>query len=335
MEDLRPVFERDEHQRLCPGAAFADRSLGRERPEEPDGLRTCYMRDRDRILHCKAFRRLKHKTQVFLSPEGDHYRTRLTHTLEVAQISRTVARALRLNEDLTEAVALGHDLGHTPFGHAGERGLTEVCGRPFLHNEQSVRVVRLLEKDGAGLNLCRETIDGIRCHTGEKPADTLEGQIVHYADRIAYVNHDIDDAVRAGLLTEDAIPASLRAALGEGHSARINTLVLAMVRYGLETGGIGMHAPAAAAMEELRQFLFEKVYKNPVAKSEEGRGIGILQALYRHFIDRPEELPPEYQLIARRDGVGVAVCDYIAGMTDRYAVGKFEDVFIPKSWSKM
>lgn len=333
--DLRIEFEAAERRNLSPSAAFADASLGRERPEEPDSLRTCYMRDRDRILHCKAFRRLKHKTQVFLSPEGDHYRTRLTHTLEVSQISRTIARALRLNEDLTEAIALGHDLGHTPFGHAGERALTEASGRPFEHNEQSVRVVRVLENDGNGLNLTHETMNGIRCHTGDKPADTLEGQIVHLSDRIGYVSHDIDDAVRAGVLTEDAVPASLRAVLGETHSARINTLVLASVRFGLDTGRIGMYPGDAAAMEELRQFLFERVYKNPVAKGEEGRGIGILKALYTYFIVHMDELPPEYLFIAGTDGDSVAVCDYIAGMTDRFAVAKFVELFVPKFWGKM
>lgn len=333
--ELRISFEQAERRSLSSGAAFSDQSRGRERQEEADSLRTCYMRDRDRILHCKAFRRLKHKTQVFLSPEGDHYRTRLTHTLEVSQISRTVARALRLNEDLTEAVALGHDLGHTPFGHAGERALTEAGGRPFLHNEQSVRVVRLLEKDGRGLNLTYETMDGIRCHTGDKQADTLEGRIVHFADRIAYISHDLDDAVRAGVLTENAVPPSLREYLGATHSARINTLVLAMVRFGLETGGIGMYEEDARAMEELRQFLFERVYKNPVAKGEEGRGIGVLKELYGYFIAHVDELPEEYRFIAGMDGDSVAVCDYIAGMTDRFAVSKFEELFVPKAWSKL
>ena len=333
--ELREEFEQAERRNLSSGAAFSDASCGRERKEPPDGLRTCYMRDRDRILHCKAFRRLKHKTQVFLSPEGDHYRTRLTHTLEVSQISRTVARALRLNEDLTEAVALGHDLGHTPFGHAGERALTEASGRPFEHNEQSVRVVRVLENEGKGLNLTFETMDGIRCHTGDKPADTKEGQIVHWADRIAYISHDLDDAVRAGVLTEASVPSSLQTRLGGSHSARINTLVLAMVHFGLEIGMIGMYPGDADAMEELRQFLFERVYKNPVAKGEEGRGIDILKALYAYFIGHVEELPPEYRFIAGTDGDSVAVCDYIAGMTDRFAVAKFEELFIPKFWSKI
>jgi dGTPase len=331
---LRERIEQSEHDLLCAGAAFADASLGREREEAPDEVRTCFMRDRVRIIHSKSFRRLKHKTQVFLSPEGDHYRTRLTHTLEVAQISRTVARALRLNEDLAEAIALGHDLGHTPFGHAGERALSDALGRPFNHNEQSLRVVRLLEKEGRGLNLTREVQDGILCHTGPKMADTLEGQIVRMADRIAYINHDIDDAIRAGVLSEEDIPFDIKLALGSTHSRRISALVNAMIAYGQDTGRIGMDAHTADHMSALREFMFEEVYQNPVAKGEEGKSEAIVAYLYRHFAKDPGRLPAEYWAIADRDGREAAVCDYIAGMTDRYAVMVYQELTIPKSWNK-
>ena len=297
-------------------------------------MRTCFQRDIDRITHSKSFRRLKHKTQVFLQPEGDHYRTRLTHTLEVAQISRTVARALRLNEDLAEAIALGHDLGHTPFGHAGERALSEALGKPFNHNEQSLRVVRLLEKEGKGLNLTREVLDGILCHTGPKAADTREGRIVRFADRIAYINHDIDDAVRAGVLSENDIPFDIKLALGSTHSRRIAALVNAMIDFGRETGEIGMDDKTAAVMNDLRDFMFEEVYQNPVAKGEEGKSEAIVRYLYHHFAQDANRLPAEYWAIADRDGLPTAVCDYIAGMTDRYAVMVYQDLTIPKSWNK-
>ena len=331
---LREQIEQSEHRILCDKAAFADASRGREREEAPDPVRTCFMRDRDRIIHSKAFRRLKHKTQVFLSPEGDHYRTRLTHTLEVAQISRTVARALRLNEDLAEAIALGHDLGHTPFGHAGERALTSVRSIPFNHNEQSIRVVRLLEKEGKGLNLSREVLDGILCHTGPKEADTREGRIVRFADRIAYINHDIDDAIRAGVLSEEDIPFDIKLALGATHSRRISALVNAMIAYGLDTGEIGMDDSILRHMDALRAFMFEEVYQNPVAKGEEGKSEAIVRYLYQHFVQDAGRLPAEYWAIADRDGLDVAVCDYIAGMTDRYAVMVYQELTIPKSWSK-
>ncbi len=331
---LRERIEAEERTLLAPGATLAANSLGREREEAPDEVRTCFMRDRDRIIHCKAFRRLKHKTQVFLSPEGDHYRTRLTHTLEVAQISRTVARALRLNEDLAEAIALGHDLGHTPFGHAGERALSEALGKPFNHNEQSLRVVRLLEKEGKGLNLTREVLDGIVCHTGSKTADTPEGRIVRYADRIAYINHDIDDAVRAGVLSEEDIPFDIKLALGSTHSRRIAALVNAMIDFGQKTGEIGMDDRTAGLMNDLRDFMFEEVYQNPVAKGEEGKSEAIVRYLYEHFVQDANRLPAEYWAIADRDGLPTAVCDYIAGMTDRYAVMVYQDLTIPKSWNK-
>ena len=271
---------------------------------------------------------------MFLSPEGDHYRTRQTHTLEVAQISRTVARALRLNEDLAVAIALGHDLGHTPFGHAGERALSEARGVPFNHNEQSLRVVRLLEKDGKGLNLSREVLDGILCHTGPKEADTREGRIVRFADRIAYINHDIDDAIRAGVLSEEDIPFDIKLALGATHSRRISALVNAMIAYGLDTGEIGMDDNTLRHMDALRAFMFEEVYQNPVAKGEEGKSEAIVRYLYQHFVQDAGRLPAEYWAIADRDGLDVAVCDYIAGMTDRYAVMVYQELTIPKSWSK-
>ena len=331
---VRERIEEGERQFLGPNATLSEHSLGREREETPDDLRTCFMRDRDRIIHCKSFRRLKHKTQVFLSPEGDHYRTRLTHTVEVAQISRTIARALRLNEDLTEAIALGHDLGHTPFGHAGERALSQAVGKPFHHNEQSLRVVRLLEKEGKGLNLTGEVQDGILCHTGPREAATPEGRIVHYADRIAYINHDIDDAVRAGVLSEEDIPFDIKLALGPTHSRRIASLVRAMIDYGGQTGEVGMAPQTAGYMKDLRDFMFEAVYQNPVAKGEEGKSEAIVHYLYRHFSQDAELLPKEYWAIADRDGLPTAVCDYIAGMTDRYAVMVFQQLTIPKNWSK-
>ena len=330
---VREQIEAFEREHLSPAATLACNSLGRERPEEEDDLRTCFMRDRDRIVHCKAFRRLKHKTQVFLSPEGDHYRTRLTHTLEVSQIARTIARSMNLNEDLTEAIALGHDLGHTPFGHAGERALRAASGRSFDHNEQSLRIVRRLEKDGQGLNLTREVMDGILCHTGPKEADTLEGQIVRISDRIAYINHDIDDAIRAGVLSAEQIPLELRQQLGERNSQRIGTLVSGAAAYGRETGRVGLPSGLAETMDSLRDFMFQAVYLNPVAKGEEGKGMEVVQALYRYFEEHPEEMPTEYLQIAFQDDVPTAVCDYIAGMTDRYAITKYQDIFIPKAWN--
>ena len=330
---LREQIEQNERLFLSSHAVLSANSRGRARKEAPDEVRTCFMRDRDRIIHSKAFRRLKHKTQVFLSPEGDHYRTRLTHTLEVAQISRTVARALRLNEDLAEAIALGHDLGHTPFGHAGERALSRARGIPFNHNEQSLRVVRLLEKEGKGLNLSWEVLDGILCHTGPKEADTWEGRIVRFADRIAYINHDIDDAIRAGVLGEEDIPFDIKLALGSNHSRRISALVNAMIAYGMKTGVIGMDEETLKHMDALREFMFEEVYQNPVAKGEEGKSEAIIGYLYDHFVQDAGRLPAEYWAIADRDGLDVAVCDYIAGMTDRYAVMVYQELTIPKNWS--
>ena len=319
-----------EHAFLSPRAAFADESRGRQR-EEPDcPVRTVFQRDRDRIIHCNSFRRLKHKTQVFLSPEGDHYRTRLTHTLEVAQIARTIARGLDLNEDLTEAISLGHDLGHTPFGHAGERALDAVCSKGFHHYEQSLRVVDVLEKNGEGLNLTYEVRNGIVCHTKGTEADTLEGRIVRLADRIAYINHDIDDAVRAGVMREEDIPRQIRDTLGDTKSARINTLVLSAIENSRET--IALDSTAQALFDELHDFMFRHVYTNARAKGEEGKAVDMIQWLFGFYSEKPELLPALFQDIAERDGQETAVCDFVAGMTDRYAVHMFESFFVPKSW---
>ena len=328
----RERTEQNELLTLAPYATFASRSLGRERPEEECDLRTCFQRDVDRVTHCPAFRRLKHKTQVFLSPEGDHYRTRLTHTLEVQRISRTIARALQLNEDLTEAIALGHDLGHTPFGHAGENALREVVPGGFEHNEQSARVVEKLEREGAGLNLSREVVDGILCHTGPKQADTLEGRIVHIADRIAYINHDIDDAIRAEILREEEIPSHLREVLGKNYSDRIDTMVKDVVQAS-DGAKITMSAPIGKATDELREFLFEHVYRNPVAKGEESKARSMLLHLYSYLTNDPARLPADQQFFVERDGVERAVCDYIASMTDHFAVDFYERLFIPKGWA--
>ncbi|MCL2301121.1 MAG: deoxyguanosinetriphosphate triphosphohydrolase [Firmicutes bacterium] len=322
-----------EREILSPRAAFADEAL-RARPEPPCELRTAFQRDRDRILHSSAFRRLKHKTQVFLSPEGDHYRTRLTHTLEVAQIARTIARALRLNEDLTEAVALGHDLGHTPFGHAGERALDSVYEPGFRHYEQSLRVVDSLEKDGLGLNLTDAVRNGIERHTNDPKAFTLEGQCVRLADRVAYINHDIDDAVRAGVFREADIPAPIREALGETKGARINTLVLSCIAASVPEACslIALTPETAAAFEFLHSFMFERVYTNPVCKSEESKAIDMIVWLYQYFVARPEKLPGDYRRICAAEGPERAAADYIAGMTDRFAVHTFEECFVPRSW---
>lgn len=325
----RELFERRELETLAPYATFAAKSQGRERQEPESPTRTCFMRDRDRIIHSKAFRRLKHKTQVFLSPTGDHYRTRLTHTLEVAQISRTVARCLMLNEDLTEAIALGHDLGHTPFGHAGERVLDEICPFPFRHNEQSVRVCTLLEKDGEGLNLTREVLDGILCHTGDKLADTPEGRIVRLADKIAYINHDIDDALRAGIIVEAELPARAAELLGDRHSARINTMVNGVIE-GSRDGNIAMTPPVKEGFDILHRFLFDTVYLDSKAKTEEAKAQDVIRALYRHFLENPRDIPAEYMRCT--GDAPRAACDCVAAMTDRYAVDEFERLFIPKSW---
>ena len=299
-------------------------------PEAECDLRTPYQRDRDRIIHCKSFRRLKHKTQVFLSPEGDHYRTRLTHTLEVSQIARTIARALLLNEDLTEAISLGHDLGHTPFGHAGERALNDLFPGGFRHYEQSVRVVERLEENGKGLNLTKEVRNGILCHTRGTEAFTLEGRIVRVADRIAYLNHDIDDAERAGVLQESDIPADITWTLGSKKSKRIDTLVRSVVENSTENE-IRMDSAVREAFDRLNEFVNRSVYRNPYAKAEEKKVPGLIGALYG-YLNNMDRLPPDMRSIAEQDGVERAACDYIAGMTDQFAVQLFRELYVPKSW---
>ena len=332
--EIRSTLELLEHDFLDPRAAFSDESRGRLRPLEVEvgDVRTSYQRDTDRIVHCKAFRRLMHKTQVFLQPEGDHYRTRMTHTIEVSRIARTVARALRLNEDLAEAAAMGHDLGHTPFGHAGEGALSECLGKPFHHNEQSLRVVDVLENGGEGLNLTFEVRMAILGHTGDRIPETLEGQIVRRSDQIAYVNHDIDDAIRAGILDFDDIPQSITKVLGKSHSQRINTLVCDIVENSQDTPVITMSSKVEEALRDLRSFMFEKVYRNPVAKGEETKAKDMLKRLYEYYITHPETIPADFQPQLSFDGMERTVCDYIAGMTDNYAVDKYTQLFIPNGW---
>lgn len=331
---VREELERQEHRRLNPLAAFSDASKGRPVAYQPsdNDVRTCYQQDSDRIVHCKAFRRLMHKTQVFLRPEGDHYRTRMTHTVEVSRIARTITRALGLNEDLAEAVALGHDLGHTPFGHAGESALTQCLGVPFCHNEQSLRVVDYLERDGAGLNLTHEVRMGILGHTGAYIPETLEGQIVRRADQIAYVNHDIDDAIRAGILTDGDIPGEITRVLGATHSQRIDTLVCDAILVSREAGAICLSPDVDKALKDLRSFMFERVYRNPVAKGEETKAKDMLKRLYDHYYNNPDQLPADFQPQMSFDGLERTVCDYIAGMTDKYAVDKFTEIFTPTGW---
>jgi len=332
---IREELEQQEHQRLNPLAAFSDRSKGRPRPEEEreEDVRTCYQRDADRIVHSKSFRRLMHKTQVFLQPEGDHYRTRMTHTIEVSRIARTITQALGLNEDLAEAIALGHDLGHTPFGHAGEDALSRCLGVPFNHNEQSLRVVDLLERDGLGLNLTHEVRDGILCHTGDPWPSTLEGMVVRRSDQIAYVNHDIDDAIRAGILTDEDIPKHITDVLGKAHSARINTLVCDAINTSREAGTVMLSPDVDWALKELRAFMFENVYRNPVAKGQESKAKDMLQRLFEYYYKNPQELPEDFHPQMTFDGLERTVCDYIAGMTDNYAVDKFTEIFIPMGWN--
>ena len=332
--NVRQELERLEHRRLNPLAAFADKSKGRPRPEpeREEDVRTCYQRDIDRIVHSKSFRRLMHKTQVFLQPEGDHYRTRMTHTLEVSRIASTITRALGLNEDLAEAIAMGHDLGHTPFGHAGEVALSKCLGKPFCHNEQSLRVVDVLEQDGIGLNLSYEVRDGILCHTGDRWPETLEGQIVRRSDQIAYVNHDIDDAIRAGILTDGDIPREITEVLGNRHSVRINTLVTDIIRVSREAGCICLSPQVEKALKDLRSFMFENVYRNPVAKGEEKKAKDMLGRMFEYYMTHPEALPEDFHPQLSFDGMERTVCDYIAGMTDNYAVDKFTEIFIPSGW---
>ena len=330
--NVRDAFLENEKNTLSEYACLTSESRGRDYEYVPCDLRTEFQRDRDRILHSQSFRRLMNKTQVFLAPSGDHYRTRMTHTLEVTQIARIIARALTLNEDLTEAAALGHDLGHTPFGHAGELALRRCFDPSFAHYEQSLRVVDILENDGKGLNLTYEVRDGIVNHTGECMASTLEGVIVKFADRIAYINHDIDDACRAGILSLDEIPQDLLDILGRGYSERINTMVSAVITASENSPEIKMIPEIYDAMMRLRAFLTEHVYTNSAAKAEEGKAIELLISLYGYFTEHPEEMPALYLQILDREGIGRAVCDYISGMTDRYAVDLYRRLFIPDVW---
>ena len=332
---MRTLLEQREHEILAPYAAFSDESRGRlhEQEELETDVRTCYQRDTDRIVHCKAFRRLMHKTQVFLQPEGDHYRTRMTHTLEVSRIARAMARALHLNEDLAEAGAMGHDLGHTPFGHAGEGALSECLGYEFRHNEQSLRVVDLLENGGEGLNLTYEVRMAILGHTGEFVPETQEGQLIRRADQIAYVNHDIDDAIRAGILSNEDIPQSISRILGKNHSQRINSLVCNIIETSREAGVICATPQVDQALQDLRSFMFERVYRNPVAKGEETKAREMLKRLYEYYYTHPEALPDDFQPQMSLEGMERTVCDYIAGMTDNYAVAKYTEIFIPTGWN--
>ena len=331
---IREELEELEYVVLCPGAAKSRETLGRDHEEEPCDMRTAYQRDRDRILHSKSFRRLSHKTQVFISPQGDHYRTRLTHTLEVSQLSRTIAKALRLNEDLADAIALGHDLGHTPFGHAGERALADICPLGFKHADQSVRIVEKLEKKGRGLNLTHEVRDGIANHRTSGHPRTMEGQAVRLCDKIAYINHDIDDAERGGILREEDIPCVFRETLGFSTRERLNTLVHDVINHSRGEAEVSMSPQIAEVMGDLRRFMFEHVYFNPEAKREEVRARRMLQSLYEYYIDHTDELGPEYLALIEERGEKKerVVCDYISGMTDQYASYKFAELFIPRSW---
>lgn len=332
--NIREEQERHEHEYLSRFASFSDESRGRDRQEEQCDVRTIYQRDRDRILHCKSFRRLKHKTQVFLAPEGDHYRTRLTHTLEVAQIARSISRALRLNEDLTEAIALGHDLGHTPFGHAGEQTLNRICPMGFSHYRQSIRVVEKLEKEGRGLNLTWEVRDGILNHRTAGTPSTLEGKVVRLSDKIAYINHDIDDAIRAKIFSEDYIPEKYTKVLGTTTKSRLNTLIKDIILNSIDKDDICMSEQVHTAMTDLRAFMFESLYQNPTAKSEEVKADKLITELYGYYMDNIEVLPDNYKkfIFERGDEPERVVCDYIAGMTDQYSIARFQEIFVPMSW---
>ena len=331
--NIRENMEQRERERLSPFAAFSACSLGRSRPEEECDVRTCYQRDRDRILHSKAFRRLKDKTQVFLAPQGDHYRNRLTHTLEVSQIARTIAKALLLNEDLVEAIALGHDLGHTPFGHAGERALNSVHPGGFSHPLQSIRVVEVLEKAGEGLNLTAETRDGILNHQTSGSPKTLEGQVVRLSDKIAYIHHDMDDAQRAKILSEDDIPVTLRMLLGYTTRERLNTFVHDIIESSIGKDRIQMSDDIQEGMRLLRELMFKMVYLNPTAKGEEKKAVHLLKEMYHYYMENPETMSPEYVLmITKGTEKNTAVCDYLSGMTDQFAMEKYREIFIPKKW---
>ena len=324
--------ETAERSFVCEYGVRAENSKGRSKNEPECDIRTCFQRDIDRITHSKSFRRLKHKTQVYLQPEGDHYRTRLTHTLEVSRLARTAARALELNEDLAEAIALGHDLGHTPFGHAGERALDRIYGPGFKHYRQSLRVVDVLEREGRGLNLCYETRMGILNHTHGAPDDTMEATVVRLADRIAYINHDLDDTIRAGILKEEDVPEIIRTRCGERNSERINSIMLDLIE---NSGGgvIKMSDYMQEAVDFFHSFMYSDVYTNPIAKGEESKVDGIIAGIFEYYVRNPEKMPPELQLIAEREGRERAACDYVSGMTDGYAMEKYSEIFIPMSWT--
>lgn len=332
--NIREKNEKLEMKILSPYAAKSVESMGRDREETPCDIRTVYQRDRDRIIHCKAFRRLKHKTQVFLAPMGDHYRTRLTHTLEVAQIARTIAKALDLNEDLTEAIALGHDLGHTPFGHAGERTLNSVCSFGFQHYKQSIRVVEVLENNGKGLNLTKEVRDGIINHRTSGNPSTLEGKVVRLSDKIAYINHDIDDAIRGKIITEQDIPKEYTEILGDTTKKRLDTLVHDIVQNSVDQPDIRMSEEIQNAMMGLRSYMFDSVYTNPVAKKEEVKAHEMLRQLFEYYLHHIDQLPDEFKYLIHQCGENEeqVVCDYIAGMSDQYSVSTFQNIFVPKSW---
>lgn len=331
--NIRENMEQRELELLSPYASHSVHSRGRERQEEECDVRTVYQRDRDRILHSKAFRRLKDKTQVFLAPQGDHYRNRLTHTLEVSQIARTIAKALRLNEDLVEAIALGHDLGHTPFGHAGEKALDEISPGGFAHYKQSARVVQLLEKNGEGLNLTGEVIDGILNHRTSGHPATLEGQVVRFSDKLAYLHHDMDDAQRAGLITEDDIPVTMRILLGYTTRERLNTFVHDIIENSMDRDCIQMSDEIQEGLMELRELMFRSVYNHREAKREEKKAIHMLKELYQYYVQHPEAMSGEYkELLAKGESADRTVCDYLSGMTDQYSMARFRELFIPQCW---
>lgn len=330
---VREELENLEREHLSPFAALSSETAGRDKEEEECDIRTCYQRDRDRIIHSKAFRRLKHKTQVFLAPAGDHYRTRLTHTLEVSQIARTISKALRLNEDLTEAIALGHDLGHTPFGHAGEAALNSICEDGFTHFRQGIRVVEILEKKGRGLNLTKEVRDGILNHRTSGNPSTLEGKVVRLSDKIAYINHDIDDAIRGRILKEEDLPEEYISVLGNSKNMRLNTIIHDIIENSTGKPDIVMSENIADAMRGLREYMFKNVYSNPIAKGQEDKAKNMLKFLYGYYNDNVDELPEEYRLlISGNQKTGRVVCDYIAGMSDQYSVEIFKELFIPAFW---
>jgi dGTPase len=332
--NVRESLENLERETLSPYASLSAETRGRERKEPLCDIRPEYQRDRDRILHCKAFRRLKHKTQVFLAPEGDHYRTRLTHTLEVAQIARTIAKSLRLNESLTEAIAMGHDLGHTPFGHSGEYILNQICEDGFTHYEQSVRIVEILEKDGKGLNLTWEVKDGILNHRTAGRPSTLEGAIVRLSDKIAYINHDIDDAIRARMFVEEELPAGYTDVLGHSVRERLNRMIHDIIRNSMDKPQILMSTGMEEAMKGLRQWMFEHVYKNDIPKAEESKAQEMIARLYEYYMKHVDQLPMEYVLLmVNGEKKSRVVCDYIAGMSDIYAIDQFEALFVPKRWN--